>query len=154
MKKLHKLNFTNYSFSRYNKYEIYLVNNGWQLLDEGSARRTYRRGKMVIKIPMNLSKDRSGIHGNILEAYAYRKYRNRCDKNGFFFAPCRLLSNGCLMMPFVDRKNFPERQNIPAWVHNIDGWQCAYYKGRMVAYDSEYNIQHLLKAALKWAYRK
>lgn len=144
MKSLHKLVVKDFNFPFYKKYEKLLLSKGWEYIDEGSARLGYRRGMTVIKIPKN----RQGHVGNIVEAYAYRKYRNQPNDNGFVFAPCRLLPNVCLMMPFIQQAS---RQDLPEWSKWIDGDQCGYYNGRIVVYDSEVDVQHLQPEALRWA---
>ena len=124
----------------------YLESRGWKYLGCGSFRNAYRRKNTVIKVPRNWE----GFEDNVTEAYAYRKYRNSPDSDGLIFCPCRLLPNGCLMMPFVDNKG-GYCNDLPDWAKSLDGWQAGYYKGRVVGYDTGYNIKHENKEAFEWA---
>lgn len=120
-----------------------LSRRGFAYLGCGSFRRGFRRGNIVIKVPYC----HQGFEDNITEAYVYRQFRNNPNEKGFVFAPCRLLPNACLMMPYVSA-----RCVMPDWTFNIDNQQCGEYKGRIVAYDSAYNIsQTVIGEALSWA---
>jgi hypothetical protein len=71
---------------------------------------------------------------NKMEARAYKKYRNGPTDTGIYLAPCRLLSNGCLMMMSVEKINYYD-QDRPSWADMIDSRQVGKYKDRVVAYD-------------------
>lgn len=107
-----------------------LEDRGFQFIGRGSFRNTYKRGKIVIKVPRHWD----GFDDNIGEAYAWRKYRNEPKgEGGIVFAPSRLLPNGCLMMVLVNPLDYKE---LPLWAQQIDGSQAGEYKGRIVAYDA------------------
>lgn len=129
----------------YQEFETQLLKKGFKHLGTGAFRRTFGRGKIVIKIPYN----DAGFQDNITEAYAYRTFRNEADpKTEAVFAPCRLLPNGCLMMVYIE---YAWSEGMPRWTHYIDGGQCGFYKDRVVAYDSGGDISHLRADASRWA---
>ena len=102
---------------------------GFQYLSMGGFRRTYQRGKVVIKVPhVN-----DGLVDNRVEAAVWRKYKSQPTDLGIYLAPCRLLSNGCLMMVTIDHWNWDIDK--PLWSSKIDSGQIGTYKGRAVAYD-------------------
>ena len=106
---------------------------------------TYTPQRSVIKVP----REQDGFEHNIREAYAYRQYRNRSDIVGIIYAPCRLLSNGCLLMSFVSHVPY---DMLPNWAGYIDASQVGKFKGRFVAYDSGCDIQdNDRREALEWA---
>ena len=110
-------------------FEVKLDEEGFEYLGAGGTRKVYRRGDIVIKIPINSS----GIYDNEREASAYKYYKNHETPDGFYLAPCRLLSNGCLMMKRVELiDNYEE---LPSWADYIDCQQVGRYHARYVAYD-------------------
>ena len=123
---------------------VYLSSTGWMHIGSGSFRAAYRKKNTVIKVPRNTE----GFQDNLTEAYAYRKYRNNPDGDGIIFAPCRLLRNGCLMMPFVTRAEYDQ---MPTWAQFLDGAQAGLYKNRIVGYDTGYDIKHERQEAFQWA---
>lgn len=102
---------------------------GFKILNQGSFREVYRRDKIVIKVPMNVD----GVVDNRMEARAYKHYGNKPTSLGIHLAPCRLLKNGCLLMPYV--KPLPFNKSLPEWVEMVEGDQVGAYKGRVVAFD-------------------
>lgn len=133
----------------YDNVERYLRNNGYVNIGMGGYRTAFMNNTgpwhSVIKIP----RSQDGFDHNIREAYVYRKYRIKPDKHGVMYAPCRLLSNGCLLMSFV---NYVSSEYLPSWAYDIDGYQVGKFKDRFVAYDSGCDISHADKiSALEWA---
>lgn len=121
--------------SDFKEFAEYLQKRGFHYVDRGAFRHVWMRGKIVIKIP----RVGDGINDNIIEARAWRKYRSNMTNLGIYLAPCRLLPNGCLMMP---KMTFDYLDKVPAWANKIDGGQVAKYCGmngketpRFVAYD-------------------
>lgn len=135
-----------YNRDLYDSFEQYLLAHGFRYIDSGCFRNVFQRGKVVIKIPQSYC----GFEDNIGEAYAYNRYRKEADARGNYYAPCRLLSNGCLMMVYVERASW-DPGNRPEWVDNIDSFQCGYFHDRVVCYDSGCDIGHLWSAAKRWA---
>jgi len=127
----------------YDEYRFELSKNGFEKIGQGASRFGYKRGKTVIKVPYNSG----GYSDCIMEAYVYRRFR-RADYCGMYFAPCRLLPNACLMMPYLERMNWDD---VPMWAKRMDGGQCGRYKDRIVAYDSAYDITSFKTQALEWA---
>jgi hypothetical protein len=127
------------------KFSLSLVERGFKYLSEGRYRETYKRGNIVIKIPIN----DLGFGDNVMEAYAYRKFHKETpNEKEIFFAPCRLLSNGCLMMVYVETFGI----ELPPWTENIDCQQCGSYEGRIVCYDAACDIEWLRSEALDTQY--
>lgn len=141
-----KLNQPFYDRELYDGFEKYLIAKGFQYIDSGCFRNVFQRGKVVVKIPQSYC----GFEDNVGEAYAYNRYRKEADVRGNYYAPCRLLSNGCLMMVYVEHASW-HPEDRPEWVDNIDGFQCGYFKGRIVSYDSGCDIGHLWSQAKSWA---
>jgi hypothetical protein len=115
--------------SFYSPFAEELFFAGFKALKTGSFREVYRRNKVVIKIPLNLD----GVIDNRMEARAYKLYGNKPTSLGIYLAPCRLLDNGCLMMPYVS----PIKWNtqLPEWVEMVEGDQVGFYRKRLVAFD-------------------
>ena len=135
-----------YDRELYTGFRDYLLAKGFSFIGEGGFRNAYQRGKIVVKIP----KSRCGFEDNIGEAYAYHKHRKEPCERGYYYAPCRLLSNGCLVMVYVEQTKWIQ-ETIPKWARYIDGRQCGYYNGRVVAYDSGCDTSHLWAEAKQWA---
>lgn len=134
-----------FDLNYYESYISYLTTvKKFKQIGEGASRIGFQRDNIVIKVPWN----NQGFIDNIIEAYAYRQYRNIANVYGIVFAPCRLLSNACLMMPYVVRMSYDD---LPRWAQRIDGAQAGRYKGRVVAYDSAYDLRSLRKHAMEWA---
>lgn len=119
-----------------------LLNQGFEKIGQGSFRVTYARGKVVIKIPYN----QAGFEDNLTEAYNWRKYKSTPNTRGFVFAPCRLLPDGSLMMVKVE--GIRDWNTIPFWAYKIDGTQCGYHKGKLVAYDYACDAGHNWEAKI------
>ena len=128
----------------FKEYQSSLLKRNFEKLGNGTSRYGYKRGNIVIKVPYN----HGGFVDNIMEAYVYRQHRNSPDQYGRFFAPCRLLSNACLMMVFIERKSWGD---LPDWAQGMDGGQAGEYKGRLVSYDSAFDITNQRMSALEWA---
>ncbi len=141
-----KLTRTEYSFDYYRQYEEVLHKAGFYYLGVGAYRTAFRRKNVVVKIPQSYL----GFLDNIYEAYAYRKYRREPGPNDEIYIPCRLLSNVCIMMPFV--KRIQTANELPEWTRYIDGQQVGMFNGRVVVYDSACDIETKDQyEARKWA---
>lgn len=141
-----------YDGMKYAYFVPKLLKMGFIKTGMGSYRHAYRRGNVVVKVP----RSDSGFVDNIVEAYAYHYYRKEPDDNGFVYAPCRLLPNGCLMMVVVDFSSeefvCEEVVGLPYWTNWIDGCQVGRYNGRIVAFDSANDVTPELRVdAQKWA---
>lgn len=113
-------------------WEKDLIKNGWKYVGAGRHRRVIRRGNVVIKIPYQFD----GMDANRDEYFLYKHQLNK-SKN-VYYAPCRLLSNGCLMMRFLKTKiSNKQYYLLPFWATNmLDGAQVGYDKsGKLMAYD-------------------
>ena len=141
-----KLNQPFYDRKLYDAFEKYLVAKGFRYIGSGCFRNAFQRGKVVVKIPRSLC----GLEDNIGEAYAYNRFRKEPDARGRYYAPCRLLCNGCLMMVYVEPGTW-DRETRPEWVRYVDSYQCGYFRNRVVAYDSGCDIGHLWSDAKAWA---
>lgn len=128
----------------YLEFKQAIENVGFQFLDRGSFREVYDRGNVVIKIPQNTD----GLLDNHVEARAYRKYRNGPTREGIYVVPCRLLPNGCLMMPKVER--YVPDSLWPKWAEIIDGAQIGMHKGRVVAYDCALDLVERFEWEREW----
>jgi len=120
-----------YNSDYFENFKEFLLEKGFAHIGSGHFRAGYRRKNIVIKVPEN----KFGFEDNILEAHAYKIYRNKPDKYGRVFAPARLLTNACVMMPFITKIDESET-NLPKWCLEIDNVQCGYYKDKIVVYDS------------------
>ena len=137
----------------YDDYIFHLEGRGFEHIGSGAFRHVYRRrfdkgraGNVVIKVPAN----RHGFEDNVTEAWAYHTYRKQADSNAYVYAPCRLLPNACLMMVYVAHPNYI--YSLPDWCRYIDGYQCGWFKGRAVAFDSGADHTYQMRlAAYMWA---
>lgn len=130
------------------QFEEYLKSRGFEYIGCGSFRRGFRRNKIIIKVPRN----DDGLYDNRVEAAAWHKYKNQPSSQGIILAPCRLLSNGCLMMVRVERKYFTE-EAAPSWAKAVEGWQVGTYRGRLVAFDFALDITEREEWELQWGVR-
>lgn len=116
-------------------WEYDLISKGWTYVSSGRHRRVIKRGNVVIKIPYQPD----GKEANQDEYQLYRKYRNSPDpRTGVYYAPCRMLLNGCLMMRAINTKlNNKAYRKLPLWAFELsDGPQVGFDKnGRVLAYD-------------------
>jgi hypothetical protein len=133
-------------FDKYDQFRMHLLSRGFNNVGAGSFRSCFARGKIVIKVPENYD----GIVDNKVEAAAYRKYKNGPTSLGIMMAPCRLLSNGCLMMAYVHPCKMNPYDDHPQWVKKVEGWQCGYYKGKIVAYDFALSIEERFDWEKEW----
>lgn len=108
----------------------------------GGFRSVWHRKRIVIKIPQNVS----GLIDNAIEAKGYSVYKNEPTKDGIVMAPCRLLSNGCLMMAKVDTGH---ASNVE-WSARVDNGQVGKYKNRYVAYDYALNLSERHEWEKEW----
>lgn len=120
-----------------------IKDSGFSYLNSGSFRDVFQREDKVIKVPIYSD----GLIDNMVEARAYKKYRNGPTSEGFMLAPCRLLPNGCLMMVFVKWWGMVER---PKWADSIDGAQVGIYLNRYVAYDYALDIPERYEWEMEW----
>lgn len=104
-----------------------ITNCGFVNIHTGSFRIGYQRRNTFIKVPKN----GDGIIDNVVEAIAWRKYRNNPTNRHIYLAPCRLLNNFCLMMPAVQTKC----EERPPWFCNLIDNQAGLYHNRYVTYD-------------------
>jgi hypothetical protein len=146
-----RLRVDRFDYDYFQNIQYVLLGQGYNLLGAGASRKAFHKTSAgsVIKVPYNSV----GLDDNVIEAYCYKKYRSDPDPElGIIFAPCRLISNGCLLMVFVDRA---PRESLPDWANEIDGSQAGYFKDKIVAYDSSYDMRmdvpEELVAAKKWA---
>lgn len=127
---------------QYAEFEAYLESKGFSLIGSGLFRRTFVRKKIVVKIPRRMD----GLLDNQSEALTWHKYRERQTSSGIYVAPCRLLSNGCLMMVKVDSsQRFAEE-----WTRLLDGRQAGKYKDRIVAYDFGLDVDERAQLEKNW----
>lgn len=115
-----------------NRLDLFMLKMSFEIVGEGRMRRTYiaPHGRFVLKFPTNPD----GIYANKYEHDTYRKYKNRPDSNGIYFAPCRLMDGFVLMMRTVERMS--ANDSCPEWVGYIDCEQAGYLaNGKLVAYD-------------------
>jgi hypothetical protein len=117
-----------YRRENYESFEKHLLKLKFELIDSGCFREAYLRDEIVIKVPTCTD----GIIDNIMEAWAYKKYKNNPTNLGIFLAPCRLLPNNTLMMRTV---NIDDEEPLPKWAKEVDTYQVGIYNGRYVAYD-------------------
>lgn len=120
--------------SQYSKFTESIGARKFTYLGAGSFREVYARRNIVIKIPMTTD----GLNDNIIEARAWKKYKNKPTSMGAYLAPCRLLPNGCLMMVKVNDEFTDEeykKLDDLSWTSDIDAQQVGKYKNKIVAYD-------------------
>ena len=130
----------------YSEFTNHLKSIGFEFIDYGSFRNVYKRNNIVIKIPLVYD----GIVDNKIEASVWKKYKNSPTDRNIYLAPCRLLSNGCLMMMAVDYVPSNEK---PKWAKQIDCQQVGRYKNRVVAYDYALDVTERLQLENDWGER-
>lgn len=123
----------------YTKFTRELLWKGFLYSGSGSFRRGYERKNLIVKVPIT----RDGILDNYMEAKAWRKYKNNPTSLGILLAPCRLLSNYCLIMPRLERTY--DTGNLPSWVDSVDREQVGFRNGRVMAFDYAIDLQERLK---------
>lgn len=133
------------SSAEYHATVDYLKAKGFCWVGSGMFRSVYKRKGVVVKVPFN----NDGYVDNRTEAAAWRKYHNEPTTLGVYVAPCRLLSNGCLMMVTVD-SNKIDWNDLPPWANLIDCNQVGMYKGRMVAYDFALDVMEREEWEKEW----
>lgn len=136
-----------YSFNFYDYYQTFtdrLSELKFTKLEYGDFRSVWVRGNIVIKIPLSMD----GAIDNLMEAKAWKKYRNRKAKLGIYLAPCRILPNCALMMVKVKTKF--SRKKTPSWAQMIDNEQIGIYKKRFVCYDYALDIPDRLTWEKEW----
>lgn len=126
-----------YNYEALTAYREGLEAIGFEWVGGGDFRSVYGRRGVVVKIPS----DTLGLRHNIIEAYAYHKFRRSATPCGVVFAPCKLLPNGCLMMVLVRWPDYGH-QKMPTWANYIDHDQVSMYNGRWVAYDASVDVGH------------
>jgi hypothetical protein len=120
----------------YREFVTHLQSIDFKYEGSGAFRSAYRRGKVVVKVPLN----GDGICDNRTEAAAWHKYKSRPTSKGYRLAPCRMLNNGCLMMVVVDRDVTYGVLHKEDWTYKIEGGQVGLYRGQIVAFDFALNI--------------
>jgi hypothetical protein len=128
-----------YNEEEYEQYSQYIQSKGFQYINYGTFRLIYARKNVVIKVPRSMD----GMIDNYIEAKAYRKYRDNKTNIGMLLMPCRLLPNGCLMMPKVECGKVPYDLEVP-YKYIADGLQHAIYKGKVRVYDFAIDISDRL----------
>lgn len=118
-------------YPRFENFEKKLLDAGFYDWSKGGFRRVYRRGSIVIKVPIN----GDGVVDNIVEALSWKKYGNKPTNRYIYLTPCRLLPNLCLMMKKIDYLN-----SEPAWRKNLTDPQVGSYRGRDVVYDYAFEV--------------
>lgn len=119
-------------YKEYQPFVNFIISCGFEKVDTGSFRTGYRRRNTFIKVP----KSGDGVIDNVVEAIAWRKYRNNPTDRYIYLAPCRLLNNYCLMMPAV-QINCAER---PPWFSNLLDRQFGLYRNKYITYDYAFEI--------------
>ncbi len=137
--------------NKYMPFRQYIAEKGFSFIEAGSFRSTYIRKGAVIKVPRN----KDGEVDNKVEAAAWRKYKNQPTDQGIYLAPCRLLSNGCLLMMTVDlSQDYEKDENgcsvFPEWIYDIEGYQVGMYHSKLVAYDYALDIPERIKWEKEW----
>lgn len=100
----------------------------YEFLGQGRTRKVFRRGNVVVKIPLN----EKGFLDNAMEAGMYRKYGKKGDIVPY--ARCRLTRAGFLVMEYVA----PVARGFvaPDWAGFVDCCQVGHNsKGELLAYD-------------------
>jgi hypothetical protein len=135
-------NSCNYDYKdHYEAFVRRLKSIGFHYVDSGSFRHVYCRRNIVIKIPKNYN----GEIDNIMEAKAYRKYKNRPTNLGLYLAPCRMLPDNCLMMVKVNTPMLKDKYPVWANYDTIDRRQVGRYRNRIVAFDFALNLSERLE---------
>lgn len=137
--------------NKYMPFRIHIADKGFTYVECGSFRATYIRKGAVIKVPRNAD----GEVDNRVEAAAWHKYKNKPTSEGLYLAPCRLLSNGCLLMMTVDLSQDYEQDvggeiDTPNWVYEVEGYQVGMYHGKLVAYDYALDMPERIKWEEEW----
>lgn len=103
------------------------LGSDWKYVGSGRHRTVYKRGNVVLKIPQSLN----ALEDNIIEREIF--INSRGNK---IFAPCRLLSNGCLMMRALEDL-YGSRKLHPHWAMAlVDGPQIGRdQNGKIMIYD-------------------
>lgn len=126
--------------SFYNPFSKLLEDHkGFKYFDFGSFRSVWSNKDYVIKIPV----DKDGLLDNLMEAKAWKKYKNNPTNLGIVLAPCRLLSNFALLMPFINTCTYHQKELIE-WSDKVDAQQIGMLNGRTVAYDFAHNLTERL----------
>lgn len=125
-------------FYKYTDFICEITRLGFEYVSRGSFRAGYRRHNIIIKVPIN----GDGLIDNIVEAVAWRKYKNRPTNRHIYLAPCRLLSNHCLMMARVE---IGFDRGAPAWAKNLIDAQYGNYRNKkneqqIVTYDYAFEV--------------
>lgn len=98
------------------------------LLGKGTQRWVYDMGVYVLKVPL----DEAGLMANDREANTFKRWKNRPDLDGCYYARCHLWKNGWLLM----EKITPLKEDPPEWADWIDCHQVGQTRhGKVVAYD-------------------
>ena len=99
-----------------------------ELLGTGRNRVVYRVSKrLVLKLALN----DYGLSDNCIEHSRYRRY---WQSDLVQYAPCRILSNGALLMWYVEPLKTPTE--CPDWADYVDCRQVGRaHDGRIYAYD-------------------
>jgi len=114
-----------------------ILDAGYKRIGRGAFRRAFKRNNSIIKIPLNSD----GVVDNLIEAKAYKFYKNKPTSLGIYIAPCRLLQNYCLLMPYVAHLNHSEYESMPEWSKMVDNDQVGMRNNRVIAYDYALDLE-------------
>jgi hypothetical protein len=100
----------------------------WVYLGQGRNRIVWRRGNIVVKVPLNWN----GLTDNWHERDTWLRERTR----GYIpLASCRLYHNYALVMEYV-KSYYSGADQMPRWVMSVDCGQVGHNKrGQLLAYD-------------------
>lgn len=102
--------------------------SSYTYLGTGRHRAVFRRGSVVVKIPIN----EEGFLANHREALEYE--RGKVTPRFIPVARCKQLKNGWLVMVYVEYAG--RSHNLPVWVDFVDGRQVGLTRhGELVAFD-------------------
>lgn len=94
----------------------------------GRNRIVYRRGSIVIKIPLN----EHGVYDNWHERTVFKTYGKRGE---IPYARCRMWKNNILVMEYIEHTG-RRFEGCPVWADYVDGGQVGTDRnGNLVAYD-------------------
>lgn len=111
---------------KYRDFLAYLERVGFEYMGHGTTRFVFKRGNYYVKVAFT----DAGDHSNFRESKYWHQDRWRREIK---IAPCRLLSNGALLMVKVEMVD--DIYDRCPWASYVDCGQVGLYKGQFVAYD-------------------